>query len=101
MRDLLTAASQQQRAATELQEQPAAASRSPRATVGANLMNAPGRQQQKQASSPHGSAQRVRAESRKNQGAVGGSRRDEPAVNSRQKEQPAAASVRPAVSLSL
>src|SRR3954467_6931315 len=86
MRDLLTAASQQQRVATELQGP--AASGSARATAGANPTNAPGRQQQRQASSPHGSAQRARAESRKNQGAVGGSRREEPAVNRRQLEPP-------------
>src|SRR4051812_39308796 len=91
MRDLLTAASQQQRAATELQG--LVASRSARATAGANPMNAPGRQQKKQASSPHGSAQR----SRKNQGAAGGSRRDEPTVNNRQQEQPTA-STRPTMS---
>src|ERR1041384_6297664 len=83
MRDLLTAASQQQRAATELQGR--GASRSARATAGANTTNASGRQQQKQESSPHGSAQR----SRKNQGAAGGSRRDQSAVSSRQQEQPA------------
>src|SRR3954468_21537151 len=99
MRDLLTAASQQQRVATELQGP--TASGSARATAGANPTNAPGRQQQRQTSSPHGSAQRVRAESRKNQGAAGGSRREEPAVNSRRPEPPAAASVRPAVSLRL
>src|SRR3954465_8308512 len=99
MRDLLTAASQQQRAATELQGP--GASGSARATADANPTNAPGRQQQRQASSPHGSAQRARAESRKNQGAAGGSRREEPAVNSRQLEPPAAASVRPAASLRL
>ena len=64
-------------------------------------MNAPGRQQQSPASSPHGSAQRARSESRKNQGVAGGNQRDEPAVNSRQQEQPAAASVRPVVSLRL
>src|SRR3954464_1685493 len=99
MRDLLTAASQQQRAATELQGP--VASGSARATAGVNPTNAPGRQQQRQASSPHGSVQRARAESRKNQGAAGGSQRDEPAVNSMQQEQPAAASVRPAMSLRL
>src|SRR3954467_7519645 len=96
MRDLLTAASQLQRAATELQGP--VASRSARATAGANPTNASGRQQQRQASSPHGSAQRNRPESRKNQGVAGGSRRDEPAVNSRQQEQPTAASVRSAMS---
>src|ERR1043165_3285107 len=99
MRDLLTASSQQQRVATELQGP--GASGSARATAGANPTNAPGRQQQKQASSPHGSAQRARAESRKNQGAAGGSRREEPAVNSKKQDPPAAASVRPAVSLRL
>src|SRR4051812_36060898 len=91
MRDLLTAASQQQRAATELQGP--VASRSARETAGANPLNAPARQQQKHASSPHSVMQR----SRRNQGVVRGSRRDEPAVNSKHQEQPVA-SARPMMS---
>src|ERR1041385_6162043 len=90
MRDLITTANQQQKAATE--QQGPVASKSVRATAGENQPNAPPRQQ-RQASSPHGSLHR----SRRNQGAAGGSRKDEPAVNSRSNEQPAA-SVRPAMS---
>src|ERR1041385_4820444 len=82
--------SQQQKAATE--QQGPVASRSVRATAGANQPNAPPRQE-RQASSPHSSVHR----SRRNQGAAGGSGRDELAVNSRRNEQPAA-SVRPAIS---
>ena len=47
------------------------------------------------------SAASARAESRRNQGAAGGSRREKPAVNSRRPDPLAAASVRPAMSLRL
>src|SRR3954467_14277805 len=74
MRDLITTANQQQRAATE--QQGPVASKSLRAAAGANQPNAPQRQQ-RQASSLHGCLHH----SRKNQGDARGSRRDEPAVN--------------------